>query len=277
MFIWIKLVKPSWLDENEQALRDRAGQDLAIISEPSRRKSLRVEVACKSRVRAYQLVRNFGGRIEKLSGDWFERFSRAEKRKPLKIGKRLIITDAKPQRNRGHRPRLQLIIPAGMAFGTGEHATTAMSLRLLESITREMRPGWSLLDLGTGSGILALAAKCFGAARLLAIDDDARAIATAKENARVNKMENINFRVADVRGWRPASKNDIITANLFSELLIEIVPKLRRGIRLNGRLILSGVLRNQERALRRAMRSNKLDVTEVRRRGKWIAVVGAVA
>ncbi len=151
------------------------------------------------------------------------------------------------QRKSGHKGPSHLVIPAGAAFGTGNHATTAMSLRLLEEGSRKLKPGWSLVDLGTGSGILALAAKCFGAQRVIAMDNDAQAIATARENARMNRIDDVSFRIGDVRRWRSAHKVDIVTANLFSELLIEILPRLKRSLKHNGRMILSGVLRTQER------------------------------
>jgi ribosomal protein L11 methyltransferase len=176
-----------------------------------------------------------------------------------------------------------LVIPAGMAFGTGEHMTTAMSLRMLERLTREgvargaqggtrvrsPDKGFSLLDLGTGSGILALAAARFGAKRITAIDHDPIAIATAKENARRNNIKQVDFRIADVRRWRFPARIDIITANLFSELLIEILPKLKFA----EWLILSGILRSQEPRLLRALKRNEIAVRENNRRGKWVALL----
>src|SRR5207253_8193948 len=117
-----------------------------------------------------------------------------------------------------------IFIPAGAAFGTGEHATTAISLRLLEEISRKMKPGWSMADLGTGSGILALAAKRFGAGQVVAIDLDPVAISTARANADLNEIRGIEFFVGAVCSWRPTSKFDVIIANLFSELLIEFGP-----------------------------------------------------
>jgi ribosomal protein L11 methyltransferase len=154
-----------------------------------------------------------------------------------------------------------------------------MSLRLLERYTRSwaVQAGslhspekeWTLLDLGTGSGILALAAARFGAKRVIAIDDDPVAIATARENARRNKLDNIEFRVADVRQWPFPPRIEVITANLFSELLTEILPKLKRA----QRLILSGILRDQEAQLVRALKRNGIVIMEMRRRGKWIAIL----
>jgi len=162
-----------------------------------------------------------------------------------------------------------LIIPAEAAFGTGEHATTAMCLRLLEQVSRSWKHDWSIVDLGTGSGILALAAKLLGATRVIGIDNDPIAISTAKQNARLNKIESVKFRVGDVRRWKSQGQIDIVTANLFSELLIEIVPRIK-PVR---RLILSGILRNQERDVSRALARNKIDILEVRRRGKWVAML----
>jgi ribosomal protein L11 methyltransferase len=217
---------------------------------------------------ARRLVDEFGGHFEKLPRDWLKRLSREHEGEPIKVGKRLIVIRSRGTREADSFP-YSLIIPAGAAFGTGDHATTAMSLRLLEEASRKLKPGWSLVDLGTGSGILALAAKRFGAGRVLAIDNDRQAIKTAKANARVNRITDIDFRIGDVRCWQSPRHIDLVTANLFSELLIEILPKLKCA----RRLILSGILRSQERSVRHALRANEIDVVRVRRRGKWIAIL----
>jgi ribosomal protein L11 methyltransferase len=152
-----------------------------------------------------------------------------------------------------------------------------MSLRFLEQVTRGMKKGWSIADLGTGSGILALAARRLGAGRVFAVESDPQALATAKENARLNQIGTIGFRQADVRSWRPPGRLDIIVANLFSELLIETLPNLRGYTARRTRLVLSGILRTQEREVVRALHARRLGVLEVRRRGRWIAILAAVA
>jgi len=215
---------------------------------------LQLEIVCKSRTDAQKLVSEFGGRGKKLPRDWLKRFARIYETRPLKIGKRLLIFNlggTSAARLSRHKGRSHIFIPAGGAFGTGDHATTALSLRLLEQLTRQWNAGWSIVDLGTGSGILALSAKCFGAEHVVAIDLDPVAISTAKTNAQLNKIDNV------------------VTANLFSQLLIEILPKLKRG----RWLILSGVLRDQEKEFIYALRRSKIDIVQVRRRGKWIAVL----
>ena len=136
-------------------------------------------------------------------------------------------------------------------------------------MTRKWKDGWSLADLGTGSGILALAAKRFGAGRVTGIDIDPKAVSIAKANARLNKIDKVDFRLGDLRKWKPTGARDIVAANLYGELLIEILPKLKR---INW-LILSGVLRRQEDRLLRVLRRNNMEIVNVKRRGKWIAVL----
>lgn len=277
MFVWRKRASAVWLAANEVALYEIAGQRLAIISRLGRTTAI-AEIAGNSR-RALEKIRSrFGGTIEKWPRDWLKEFSRLQKSEPIKIGNRLTIYRSVTSENRSRNKNRSLLIPAGAAFGTGEHATTAMSLRLLERCTRfwgaqagslrSPEPERTLLDLGTGSGILALAAARFGAKRVTAIDHDPVAIATAKANARRNKLDNIDFRVADVRRWQHRRRIQIITANLFSELLIEIAPKLKGA----QWLILSGILREQEAEFVRALKRNGIAIVETRCRGKWIAM-----
>jgi len=281
MYLWRRQASETWWRDNAEELRTVAGDRLAIIEQAGRRR-LQFEVVSSSRVGLLNLAKQFGGRVEKLPRDWLKRFSRGQKTEPVRIGKRLIVLRSQKDREASSFP-YNLIIPLGAAFGTGEHATTAMSLRMLEKQTRRWRPGWSIIDLGTGSGILTLAACLLGARRVIGIDNDPVAISTAKENARLNRIRAVQFRVSDVRRWRSPSKSflrrsgygdrvDIIIANLFSELLIEILPKLKVA----RWMILSGILRNQESDVTHALMRHKIDILQVRRRGKWVAILTAV-
>ena len=271
MFVWRKRASARWLAANEDELRKIAGNQLAII-ETGSGKTTTVEVADAERRKLESARRRFGGRIATLPRHWLGNFLRLAAGKPVKIGKRLKIVRSRAGLKASDRA---LMIPAGAAFGTGEHITTEMSLRLLERISRTLAPGWSLIDLGTGTGILALAAKRFGAGKVSAIDLDPIAISTAKQNARLNKTCRIEFRVGDVRTVTAAEKFDVVSANLFSDLLIEILPRIARMLSDGGFAILSGILHNQERDLRRAARSVPLRPLEIRRRGKWIALVAS--
>jgi len=274
MYLWRKIAEPRWLNTHENILQARAGGRLAIISRPGRKRR-QLEIACSSRNDSRKLVEEFGGRTEKLPRNWLKRFACLHQSKPLKIGKRLVIAgkvDFQTSKAFVLKKLRLLVIPASAAFGTGEHATTAMSLRLLEHLTREWKNSWSLSDFGTGSGILALAAKRFGAGHVVGIDVDPKAISVAKANARLNKIDNVDFKLGDLRKWKFWAGSDIVAANLYSELLIEILPKLK----CNNCLILSGVLRIHENKFFHALRRNKIEILKVNRRGKWIAVLAKV-
>jgi ribosomal protein L11 methyltransferase len=220
------------------------------------------------------LVEAFGGAVDKLSSGWQTRYFSAARSKPIKVGWRLIVASDPADLPAGSPSGRTLIIPASAAFGTGEHATTAMSLRMLERATRPLASGWRMLDAGTGSGILAFAGRRFGAGEVIAIDNDPLAISVARQNARANKMRGVTLLVGDVnRG--PSGTFQIIAANLYSELLVSQLPKWRKQLDEVGKLILSGVLRRQEREVADALTANHFTIGEVRRRGKWIALLAA--
>ena len=289
MFLWIKSADPCWVKAHEGALQARTRGQLVIMRRPGR-KRLRLEIACRSRSDSSGLRKEFGGRIETLPRNWLERFASGASN-PIRIGKRLRIVrslNEDPQSRLSRSAKLAastrlamvrtinpalLVIPASMAFGTGEHATTAMSLRFLEQLTRRWKREWSLLDLGTGSGILALAAKRFGATRVIGIDNDPAAISVARSNARLNQIRGATFQPGNVCKWKSARETDVITANLYSDLLIEILPKLRA----TDWLILSGILCNQQEELIRALQANDFDVMNTKRRGKWLAILARQA
>jgi ribosomal protein L11 methyltransferase len=270
VYLWRKTAELHWVRTHEDLLQKHADGQLVIVRRPGRRR-LELEIVCHSRSNSSALLKEFGGRIEALPRNWLERFTHTNS-KPIKIGKRLVISSAEGTlvlRLLRCKGRFHIIIPASLAFGTGEHATTAMSLRFLEQLTRGWKRGWSLVDLGTGSGILALAAKRFGAGRVTGIDNDPAAISVAKSNARLNKIRGATLQLRDVRKWDSAWETDVITANLYSDLLIKIMPKLR-GSR---RLILSGILRSQRAELVHALQRNYFEIISMKRRGKWMTIL----
>ena len=208
MYLWRKRADLHWVKAHENRLQARAFGHLVIVRRPGR-KRLELEIVCRLRSDSSALLNEFGGRIEALPRDWLKRFTLSDS-KPIKIGKRLIISSVGGtlvSRLSRHKGRSHIIVPASLAFGTGEHATTAMSLSFLEQLTRCWNPGWSLADLGTGSGILALAAKCLGAGRVIGIDNDPAAISVAKSNARLNKIRGASFQLGDVHKWSPRTEN----------------------------------------------------------------------
>ena len=264
MYLWRKHATDDWLRKHLDALTARYGGALATIDRPRKARTI-VQVSCAKRREATELQEEFGGIIARIAADWLQQFAKQTRTKPLRIGSRLLV-DRTPGPN-------TIVIPAEAAFGTGEHATTAMCLRMLERVTRSFAPGWSMLDAGTGSGILAIAGARFGATRIVAIDNDPLACATARRNARANRIRNIEFRTGDVLEQKVGGKFDVISANLFSELLIAGLPRWLPSLAEAGHLILSGVLRSQESKLLSALRRNHCRAEQITRRGKWIAVL----
>jgi ribosomal protein L11 methyltransferase len=274
MYIWRKRVTTDWLERRGEDLLRRFGTALAITEQLGKARAS-MEVSCETRKEVLQVRRELGGTIEKLRTDWLEQLAKRNRAKPLRIGSRLIVSRTRIPAAKS--PRRTIVIPAEAAFGTGEHATTAMCLRILERITRKRIAGWSMLDAGTGSGILAIAGSCLGANRIIAIENDPLACAVARRNAETNRIHNIKFRTGDVLTQKYRGKFDIITANLYSEILIAALPAWRRSVADDGCLILSGILRSQEPAVITALRRNGFAVHESRRRGKWIALLSGLA
>ena len=198
-------------------------------------------------------------------------------RAPIRVRGRLAIVSTKSELDAAKSSDSipTLWIPAGLAFGTGEHATTAMCLRHLADIARHLtKTHWSFLDLGTGSAILAMAAKLLGAAEVLGTDFDALALRTAKENLLNNGLKNIQLKRGDVLKWKPERTWNVVAANLFSGVLIQAAPVISSAIAPDGHLLLSGVLRNQELEVLAAFQTEGVTFEKITRKGKWISARG---
>jgi ribosomal protein L11 methyltransferase len=270
MILWQKQASKNWLVRNEQRLEQIAGPNLAIIERTGHARTL-VQATCRSRGECAKLLCAFGGSAQLLPRNWLAQNGARQTHPPIRVGRHLVVVDGTTPLSKPN-DKTHLVIPAAGAFGTGEHATTAMSLRLLEEIARRLPPSWRLLDAGTGTGILALAARRLGAREVLGIDIDGSAVAHARQNARLNHIRRAKFTVADLLRWEPPARYEIVTANLFSELLIATLPRFRRMLVKNGWLIVSGILGQQGESVVRALRDAGFRLEKQRRRGKWIAL-----
>ena len=144
-----------------------------------------------------------------------------------------------------------IIIQPSMGFGTGHHATTRLCLAAMQQIDVA---GRSVIDVGTGSGVLAIAARRLGAGGVLAIDDDPDAIAAAEANVRLNQESRIALEIADFRSAM-IRQFDLVTANLTGGLLTASADRLQSLAVPGGRLILSGIMDHEERQVLRAFAS----------------------
>jgi ribosomal protein L11 methyltransferase len=140
---------------------------------------------------------------------------------------------------------LVVVIEPSMGFGTGHHATTRLCLAALQRLGMKER---SMLDIGTGSGVLAIAASRLGSTEVTGIDNDADAIASARKNLELNAGANVTLLVGDVRSTRlPVA--DVVVANLTGGLLVAVAGLLQSLTTRGGRLILSGLMTTEERAV----------------------------
>jgi ribosomal protein L11 methyltransferase len=271
--VWRRLCPARWEDAWEERLQCFGRERLCVHYLPGG-KTIRLEIYDVTDKEGRLLEKQFGGTVQTVSAaSWQPAPAAGEK--PMRIRSQLVITGRKENVDtlrREHPSRTVLLIPAAMAFGTGDHPTTAGCLRFLADTARDLpRSSWNFLDLGTGTGILALAASALGASSSLGIDFDAHAVRTAKENARLNRNRKVKFLREDVLKWTPPGRYEVIAANLFSELLIEAAPRIVKALAEDGTLILSGILRTQEKETLRAFRASGLKAEEVLRKGKWIA------
>jgi len=166
--------------------------------------------------------------------------------RPLPVGRRLLIRP--PWEPGPSTDRVAIVIEPGRAFGTGHHGSTAGCLEALEVVVAERRPALAL-DLGTGSGILAIAAVRLGVARVLALDEDPDAVAVAAANAAVNGVgDQVRCVVggADARVEPPAP---LVLANLLTAAHERLGPAYRRAVAPGGVLILGGILDAEAAAL----------------------------
>jgi ribosomal protein L11 methyltransferase len=199
--------------------------------------------------------------------DWLALW-RARQR-PLRVGRRLLVRPSwltHPQEN----DLLTMVIDSQMAFGTGHHATTQFCLCALEDLVRR---GDRVLDVGTGSGILSIAAAKLGAGHVLGLDTDPQAIATARENVRINEVGGlVRISNREVRSLTEQSRH-LVVANIDGHTLTPLLPWLLRIVGKGGHLILAGYFLAEEASLCRQLNSLGLHPDRLERCHEWVSAV----
>jgi ribosomal protein L11 methyltransferase len=193
--------------------------------------------------------------------------------KPLRIGRRLLIVPSWEQAEAGPDD-IVLSLDPGMAFGTGGHETTRLCLEQLETVLLSCpsTPPPSVLDLGTGSGILAMAAAHLGAGRVCAVDIDPEAVEVARENLEINGLaERIECSTTPLETLD--GPFDVILANILAEELVRMAPQLTAQLACGGVLILSGILADKEAFVRSGFAAQPLVYLETARQGEWVAML----
>lgn len=196
----------------------------------------------------------------------------------LRVGRRIVIRPTW-RRHRRAPGDVVLALDPGMAFGTGLHPTTRLCLAELESLADRgvLTAGGidggptRVLDVGSGSGILSIAAALLGAGSVLAVDVDPIAVDASAANARRNRLGRV---IRARQGSAPSGEGpfDVVLANLIASLLIALADGLVEDLRPGGTLLASGIFENREADVVTAFRARGLAVVERRTEGEWVAL-----
>lgn len=197
--------------------------------------------------------------------------------KPFTIGQRLHIMPAWLAADAADDGRAIVRIEPGMAFGTGVHPTTQLCLLLVEQY---VQPGNTVIDVGCGSAILAIAAKKLGAGQAVGVDIDPQSMDNARENAALNTVDiEIGLGSVDelLAGQYSLRQADVVLANILAPVLVRLLASgLGRLVAPGGTLILSGILNDQEPQLRPALQAAGFEIVAEQRSGDWLALAAQV-
>ena len=234
--------------------------------------SSRRDGALKAQVERFVSVRAGKARLKwsiVKPEDWEHSWKRFIK--PARIGKNFWVTPPWLKPPKFRRRRIITIEP-GMAFGTGSHATTRGCMEFLEIVAAKLAgKKWSVLDVGTGSGILSIAARILGATEIWAIDNDPVAVKVARENLRSNGMASAVI----LSGQNLASIRrsfTVVVGNLTAETIIELAEILQARVADQGYLILSGILHAKCKNVLRCF-TKSFFVLQRQRKREWLSVL----
>ena len=199
--------------------------------------------------------------------DW-ERFWKRDI-KPLPVGQRIIV---KPSWDKAKLPNKMVInIDPKMAFGTGRHETTRLCMIEME---RLVQPDHRILDVGTGSGILAILAAKLGASYVLALDPDPIAADSARENIKKNRVEQIvEVRTGTIDRETPRHNFDLAAANLFKARIFELFDGIQETLKDDGVAVLSGILDSERDEVSAFLKRKRAKTEKISHEGGWLCYV----
>ena len=232
-----------------------------------------VETVAKFKEHIEALIKHFpDGRVEiteteVATENWatsWKAFYRVEK-----VGAKVVVKPSWEQYDRKPEDVVVELDP-GMAFGTGNHPTTVMCIRALEEI---VFPDCRVLDIGTGSGVLAITAAKLGAGQIIAIDQDPVSIDAARENVEINDVgDRVKVQQGDLAS-DIKEKADIIIANIIADVIIKLTPQAASLIESQGAYISSGIIKDRLPDVLEALKANSFLVERTFYEGEWAAVL----
>ena len=200
--------------------------------------------------------------------DWSRNWRRTFK--PIRVTDRIVV---KPSWIKKRFPqKLVIEMEPKMAFGTGEHSTTRLCLKAIE---RYLKTGDRVLDLGTGSGILAIAAAKLGASYVLALDIDPDAVSNARENIKRNKVQKIiDLKLGTLSSKIPSGHFDLIAANLTKTQIMEFVERMSCVLKKGGIFVLSGIQTEEKKEMEKFFLAKKVILKKILSEKGWVCFVG---
>ena len=202
--------------------------------------------------------------------DWAESWKKYYK--PIRTGKKIVIVPVWEKDNFSAEPGdITVLMDPGMAFGTGTHETTRLCAALLEDHVTE---GCRMIDVGCGSGILAICASKLGAGYCYACDIDPQAVKIAKENAELNFVTNMDCEVSDLVSRVDADCFDVAAVNIVADVIIRLAPDIGRFLKDDATLIVSGIITERaEETVSALDAAGFTPVSELRENGWYAAAL----
>ena len=193
---------------------------------------------------------------------------------PELVGKKLLVLPSWIELPEEYKNKKVIKIDPGAAFGTGSHPTTSLCLEALEKISLSNK---KILDIGSGSGILSIAAKSFGASKIFAIDNDYLAINSTESNFRLNfgNLDNLKIYLGpfDCLISKNSLKNfDFIFCNILAEVIKGIIPDISKCLNIDGEAIFSGILNSQKDEIIKLLNASNFQINEVSSRKDWVCI-----
>ena len=203
--------------------------------------------------------------------DWADSWKKYYK--PIKTGRKVVIVPVWEKYDPAEGEVTVLMDP-GMAFGTGTHETTRLCAAMIEDFVSEKS---RVLDVGCGSGILAICAAKLGAPEAFACDIDPASIKVARENVALNNTPQVECAVSDLLNAVPEKKYDLILANIVADIIIRLAPDAPRYLAKGGTMIVSGIITERADEVRDALRKNGFAVVKDATENGWYCAAVRIA
>lgn len=163
-----------------------------------------------------------------------------------------------------------IIMDPGLAFGTGTHPTTQLSIQALETV---MRGDEVIIDVGTGSGVLAIASSLLGAKEVFAYDLDEQAVTSAKSNIELNQLHSKMTVAANNLLEDVTVEADVVVANILSNIILQLIPDALRVLKSGGYFISSGIIAEQKEEVLHALKNEGFKIQQINQMNDWLAII----